>query len=184
MRGVRIAAFVVTGLLACLVISHIFSVDPDSSQDDNANLSSQPETKPVVPEPPDPQGTPVAEPEKKHSTPTKIATSKAPARPSKQMAASRLAVSQPVFDTPADVRPIIRDAETGQEIGGHRSDAAASSSSDASPEIASSEEPKGPVIVVPHERPKQDNRGVRWMKAVGHALGIGATPTPESQAFH
>ncbi len=50
-------------------------------------------------------------------------------------------------------------------------------------QIATTEEPKGPVIVVPRERQKEESRGSRVLKAVGHALGIGNKPSPAEEAF-
>lgn len=88
----------------------------------------------------------------------------------------RTAQTAPQEDAPIDPRPvIIREADSGDD--------ASAPASPAATLTASVEEPKGPVIVAPFERPKENSRGVRWLKAVGHALGINRPKDPAEEAF-
>jgi hypothetical protein len=160
MRGVRIAAFAVAAFLGCLVITHMLSVDPAPPADDSVDLANQPGSPPNVPPPPPLSGSPVAHPAKKVPAPSRIASqSQAP---------------PPVIDAPTDAKPDVIGADPVE---------VAAAPLPAQVETASLEEPKGPVIVTPHERPKQENRGVRWLRAVGHALGIGTSQEPPTQTF-
>ena len=178
MRGIRIAAFAVAAILACVVISHMFSIDPAADEDSQVGVGSgQNSAPPVVPAPPPVAGEPAAQPVKKRPVHAKVAVAEAQPVP---------APPQPVQTTAAeaaamDAKPVIfRGNELRGELAGDSGDGA---QAPASTVIVADNQPKGPVIVVPHERPKEESRGSRWLKAVGHALGIGGPKNPVDQAF-
>lgn len=164
MRAVRLSAFGLAVFLMCLVISHVVSLEPAPARvHTGGGLTKLPGPPAKVPPPPPLNGSPVMHPAKKLPTPTHPGPT--------QVAAGE----QQELDAPTDAKPIIR------ELG----EAVILPAADQKPIAAATEpqEQKGPVIVVPHERPKEDSRGVRWMKAVGHAVGIGGAPSPEDRAF-
>lgn len=160
MRAVRLAAFGLAVFLMCLVVSHVVSLDPAPARvHTGGGLTKLPGPPTKVPPPPPVNGSPVMHPAKKLPAPTHVAA----------------AVEQEL-DAPTDAKPVIR--ELGEAVVLPAADPKPVASAETEPQ-----EQKGPVIVVPHERPKEDSRGVRWMKAVGHAVGIGGTPSPEDRAF-
>ena len=169
MRGIRFASVSLAALLACVAIGRIFHVEPASGN--GADSLDQPGTPAAVPPPPpvlDPAPAPRAKPQ-----PARVTV---PPQPQ---------VDRALPDAAPDpsAAPVILDAAT------HRDITAEVTGKTAAPEVSDGTEAEvtaeaaGPVIVVPHERPKQENRGARWLKSVGHALGIGGDPDPAEQAF-
>lgn len=171
MRGFRIAALVVAAVLVCLVAWRVLTVDPPREVNTDAILDSHPEGPVNVPAPPPVAGAKAAQPAKR-----------------KKAAPERIAEAQPPAVTVTE-ETVSGDSEapSGPKATiwrGNDPVAAADDQSESAPvQTASVEESKGPIIVTPYQRPKEDNRGVRWMKAVGHALGIGGKPSLEDQAF-
>jgi hypothetical protein len=192
MRRIRIALVACATVLAGVVISQMVSVE-SAPQPDNGSGSAWQAAAPVVPEPPSHPPSPSAAKAGAYDVPLPPTTNSAPrATPPapRPVAKARVAPTQiasvaPDLDSLSDAKPVIREVGTGRIISPQPGPAVAASPASASApaETASAEPPKGPVIVVPHERPKEDNLGVRWMKAVGHAVGIGGPPSPETQAF-
>lgn len=170
MRAIRIAAFVFAALLVCLLISRVLTVDPARPQN-NTILDEAAGAQPTVPPPPDlPEPKTVEQPGKRVRHARSGDAGIPPAPPP---------LSRPPQTIAADPRPVIREVDDPPVEAGN----APATPADAATEAASIEEPKGPVIVVPHERPKEDSRGVRWLKAMGHALGIRRAKDPADQAF-
>lgn len=168
MRGIRIAAFSVAAVLACVVISHMLSLEPAAEEDSQAVEAPDPETAPtVVPAPPPAASEPASEPVKKSPAHAKAAQAH-PAAAQPVQDADRVAPS------PEDARPVIWQAN---ELAADAAEPAAAPL----PAPAATEEQKGPVIVVPHERPKEEKRGSRWLRAFGRALGIGGPKDPGSR---
>ena len=167
MRGIRIAAFTFAALLASIAVLRILSLEPRPVSD--TDTLDQPGPPPAVPPPPPVQGAPVSQPVQKHKTPSVNAP------------APRIDAGQE--PAPADARPIFLDADSHRDITNEVVPSPLAVTVAAAPQTTE-EELKGPVIVVPHERPKQDSRGLRWLKAMGHALGIGNSgEDPAAQAF-
>jgi hypothetical protein len=177
MRRIRIAAFTLAGILVCLAISHIFSVEPAEQSGSDLGDVSAPPAK--VPPPPPLPGEKTDQPAKKRPAPAKLAHEELmPGPPPIAHPVPTRAQVQAQVQTQADPKPVIWRGGNGPGEDADLSPAPA-------PAVTASlrEEPTGPVIVVPHERPKEDHRGVRWLKAVGKVLGIGAKPSPEDEAF-
>lgn len=178
MRGIRIAAFAVAAVLACVVISHMFSVDPAGSEsgdapqtDNSADLGMS--APPSVPPPPPLAGSQAVRPVRKHSAAAK------PAKPQVSAGFAQNAAQNGDADAASEAavpKPVIW---RGNDPAADNQDEPAAAVARTAPV----DQPPGPVIVVPHERPKQDSRGMRWLKAVGHALGIGGPKDPVEQAF-
>jgi len=159
MRGIRIAAFAAVAVLTCVILSHILSVQSAPALD-SEDLSGPPPDVPPPPALPKPPVLHVVTP---------------------QPAPARIEAPLPVEpEVPSDGKPIIIEAEAGPF-----NDAPPAVVGEDPPPVQTAfvEEPKAPVIVVPHERPKQTNRGVRWLKAIGRVLGLGLNKSPEAEAF-
>ncbi len=184
MRRIRIAAFALAAALACLAISHLFSIEPaaDATAEPTpqAGDSGSVATPPVVPAPPPLPGEKTAQPSKKRSTPSKLAHDELVPSPPPVSPAGQTRIHPQVQ---AQVQISVEPKPTIWRGGSETHEDAALSPVPTVTEIVSVEEPKGPVIVVPHERPKEANRGVRWLKAVGRVLGIGGKLSPEEEAF-
>ena len=151
MRRVRIGALIVTAGLVCVLAERVLTVDPPHPKK-NAILESKPGGSSGVPAPPPLPGV------------------KTPARPKKQMEPQGIAAAQP--EAP-QVSPSVEAEPLPVIVVGNGEPATGTVDAAAPATVETASEQKGPIIVVPHERPKEDSRGARWMKAVGHALGIG-----------
>jgi hypothetical protein len=179
MRRVRIAAFALAAALACVAISQMFSIEPaeEPQADNGSSLDALP---PTVPAPPPLPGEKTAQPAKKHPAPSKFAHEELMPGPPPISPAAQPKVHtqiQAQVEAPAEPKPVIWRGGNDPAENGTVTPAPVLT------ETASLEEPKGPVIVVPHERSKENGRGTRWLKAVGRVLGIGGKPSPEDEAF-
>ena len=154
MRRIRIAAFAAASVLLCVALWRMIAIDP-APADNNADFDSQASPVNVPPPPPEAVEQPAA---KKRAVRTRVAEVRSTAEGPSILAEA----SDEVDLNPSDPAPV----------------------SDAAPVVtASAEQPAGPVIVVPQERPKQPSRGMRWLKGVGRVLGIGGKKDPAEQAF-
>ena len=168
MRGIRIATFVFAALLGCVALIRIVSVQPAPAEG-GADSLGQPGPVPAVPPPPPVEGAPVAQPAKRHKAPPAIA-------PAPRIDAE-------IDPAPPDIRPTFLDADSRRDITSEVAPAPVTVAA-AVPPQTEEQETSGPVIIVPHKRSKQDSRGLRWLKAVGHALGIAnREEDPAAQAF-
>ena len=168
LRGVRLAVGAVTALLLCVAVYRALVV-PVSDPPDPPALAAEPDdphpvSTPVVPPPP-----PL--PAVREPGPTKPASRKARPEPIRA-ASTRPGGPVPVIvgnfsdETPASVSTATI-AETAPLL------ETADSSGDGAPS-ESAAGPEGPVIVTPPEPPPRGNRGMRWIKAVGRVLHLGA----------
>lgn len=167
MRGARIAALALTLALVCLLVARILTVDPPRHPR-NTILDEATGAPPSVPPPPPLPESKTAQPAKSHVAHTRIASATPAVAPP-------VAAAQAPSPAAPDSKAVIW---RGNDPADYADD---SSATPAVAEAASAEQPKGPVIVRPPER-KEDSRGARLVKAVGHALGIGK-PDPAEEAF-
>lgn len=182
MRGVRIAAFSLAAILMYVVISNLFTVEPaDGDDSQNAGVEAtqgtdQETAPPVVPEPPPLPGAPPAHPARKlplQEPPAPENVAQALPGPEPQLAPA----APDVYFSSEDTKPVVWP---GDELTADSEDVAGSPTG---PIAEAKDDPAGPVIVVPQERAKEESRGSRWLRAVGHALGIGRPKGPVEQAF-
>ena len=175
LRGVRLAVGAVTALLLCVAVYRVLVV-PVSDPPDPPALAVQPDPQPVSPPvvPPPP-----ALPDAREPSPQKRALRTA--KPAQVRAASTrpdaavpLILGNSSAETPASVSTAAT-AETSPVL------ETADSSGDSAPSEPAAV-PEGPVIVTPPEPSPRGNRGVRWIKAVGRVLHLGAhkEAAPES----
>jgi hypothetical protein len=187
MRGIRIAAFVLAAVLACVVISHMFSIEPASIKpagidsavgppqvEHSADLGMAGPAN--VPPPPPLPGSQPAQPRRPgEMVKERTAPEKAPRPQNPARIAQNADADQPAPDAAGAKAVIWR----GNDPSANNDDGSAAAVAQTVP----LEQPQPPVIVVPHERPKEESRGMHWLKAVGHALGIGGPKDPVQQAF-
>jgi hypothetical protein len=166
LRGIRIAAFAFAGLLLCLLISRVLTVDPPRHQN-NTILDEASGTQPNVPPPPALPESKTTQPAKESPGPVKLSKPQAPVR------RAQVVSEQPV---PAGPNQVILSGDV--QVSGAEDASAASPVT----ETASLDEPKGPVIVVAPGG-KEEHRAVRLLKGMGHALGIGRPKDPAEEAF-
>lgn len=166
LRGIRIAGFALAALLVSLVVSRVLTVDPPRPQN-NTILDEASGAQPNVPPPPAVPESQPAQPAKKAPAPVKVSKPQVPVR------TAQVVSRQPA---PANTNQVILSGDVQVNPADN-----ASAASAATP-TASVEEPKGPVIVVAPGR-RDENRGVRVLKAVGHAFGIGKPKDATEEAF-
>jgi hypothetical protein len=166
MRGIRIASFTFAALLVCLLISRVLTVDPPRPQN-NTILDEANGAQPNVPPPPAIPESKTVQPIKKPIGRVKAARPQAPVRTAQTLS------QEPA---PADAKPVIW---TGSDPVATAGDAATPPAAETAPV----DEPKPPVIIVADKHPKEDSRGIHWLKAMGHALGIGKPKDPAEEAF-
>jgi hypothetical protein len=158
LRGIKLAAYGFAALLVTLVVYDAMTLSPVAhpatavDPDAVAVSKSAPQGGPTVPPPPPLPGQ------------------------ARSGVVRRAAVGNPGPDTREAAR--IREAGPAEE---HVPGRVESSSIAGNTPVDTVEAPVQPaeapaaiVIVRPPERPPQDNRGLRWIKAVGRALRIGS----------
>ena len=153
LRGIKLAAYVFAGLLVCLVAYNIVTSpserSPDSAGPEVFADSQSGGATPMVPPPPPLPG-----------------QAKSTAGP------RRAAKANQVPETRDAVR--IREVDPEEGTAGTLENGVPGGTLAEAPAAAnSSDAPVGIVIVRPPLRPPQENRGMRWIKAVGRALRIG-----------
>jgi hypothetical protein len=157
----------VTALLLCVAVYRVLVV-PVSDPPDPPALAAQPDPTPVsTPVVPPPPPLPAArEPSPPKPAPRKVRAAPIRAASTRPGAAGPVIVGNFSSEAPASVSaattaetsPVVETADAGGE--GAPSESAAG--------------PEGPVIVTAPEPSPRGNRGVRWIKAVGRVLHLGA----------
>lgn len=153
LRGIKLAAYACAGLLVCLVVYNVMTpeVRTPSAGPDSDLFPTERAATPVVPPPPPLPG---------------------------QARSAPLARRAPKARQAPETRDAVRIREaTAEEVA---SAERVESSDVAGPVLAETpalkkdaEAPVGIVIVRPPVRVPQENRGMRWIKAMGRALHIG-----------
>jgi hypothetical protein len=161
-RGITRLAFAATFFLLVIAAYRMLQGPPPSDSDEPGfEASKQPSRAgaPSVPPPP-PAAEPAAQRKQHRMAPV----------PAGRIRADAGTVSQ----DPGTVREYATgDADPNPNAAPALADAA-ESNVDAANE---------PVFIVPPERPKQDSRGLRWIKAVGKALHVIPQKDAEDEAF-
>jgi hypothetical protein len=152
LRGIKLAAYACAGLLVCLVVYNVISPEAQtpSSAPDSDLFPNERVAAPVVPPPPPLAG------QRKTATVVR-----------------RTENVQPAPEAPGAGR--IREATADEVASAERVDPDVSGPvvAEAPATKKDGEAPVGIVIVRPPVRAPQDNRGMRWIKAMGRALHIG-----------
>jgi hypothetical protein len=156
LRGIKLAAYGFAALLVCLVIYDVMTLAPETPPPATPNphriaeVSSGHPGSATVPPPP-----PLPGQAKSSADRRRIATAKQP---------------QGVGDE-VNIREV--DAAEVARLTPSESNGAAGSAPAEAPSVKEPDAPVAIVIVRPPVRPPQENRGLRWIKAVGRALHIG-----------
>jgi hypothetical protein len=162
LRGIKLAAYACAGLLVCVLVYNVMSLSPSaptpSAEPDGDLFADSPASErptPMVPPPP--------------PLPGQSPGQAKPASPAHRTAKANRAVGSGNAVTIRDATPEEVTSVQPVETAVAEEPAAA----DAPAATKNADAPTAIVIVRPPERPAQPNRGMRWIKAVGHVLHIG-----------